>query len=403
MKKLSLVQMTAALALMTLAAGAFGGVLNPPAGPSAGTMKTLDQVEPRTPISSVPYTITQSGSYYLTKNLTSTGTAITIQAGDVTLDLCGFTLTGPNSGPSRGVEIGPSLKNIEIRNGTITQFSYYGAIYSGIGQNYRVIGVQCVANRHSGIVLNGNCCIVKDCVVIGNAEGYSMDTYGILVPSNSIVTGNAVYSNGLSTANGSFYAIKAGSGSRIESNVVSGNGTGHWGVGTIYGIWTDGGCKVSGNTVRDNAGIGINTGDSGQVTGNVVVSNTLEGILCAHFCTVSGNTVTGSGGNGIFCNSGTVADNTVVQNNTSGSTGKGGIVVEQQSLVRNNLLEGNAKSNIRLIFFRTVVEGNVMSGSDFGIYFGSTGNAYLNNRATSNGTNYGNTAGNTDGGGNLSF
>ena len=41
-----------------------GGTLEPTAPPSSGgTMKTLDQVEPRIPISSYPFDINQPGSY----------------------------------------------------------------------------------------------------------------------------------------------------------------------------------------------------------------------------------------------------------------------------------------------------------------------------------------------------
>lgn len=47
------------------------GSLTPPPGAPAPTMITLQQIEPRTPISSVPFTITTPGSYYLTTNLYS--------------------------------------------------------------------------------------------------------------------------------------------------------------------------------------------------------------------------------------------------------------------------------------------------------------------------------------------
>jgi hypothetical protein len=45
------------------------GSLTSPGAP-APTMKTLAQIEPRTPISSAPFTISVPGSYYLTTNLT---------------------------------------------------------------------------------------------------------------------------------------------------------------------------------------------------------------------------------------------------------------------------------------------------------------------------------------------
>ena len=49
------------------------GPLTPPGAPTP-TMKTLEQIEPRTPISQadMPLTISAPGSYYLTTNLTGT-------------------------------------------------------------------------------------------------------------------------------------------------------------------------------------------------------------------------------------------------------------------------------------------------------------------------------------------
>src|SRR5690242_13345282 len=60
------------------------GSLTPPGAPAA-TMKTLQQVEPRTPISLVPITITNAGSYYLVTNLTAISgfSGITIAASGV--------------------------------------------------------------------------------------------------------------------------------------------------------------------------------------------------------------------------------------------------------------------------------------------------------------------------------
>ena len=96
------------------------GSLTPPGAPGA-TMKSLDQIESRTAISSVPYTITQSGSYYLTKNLAvSSGDAIAIEANGVTLDLNGFTISSTAaSANGTAIVIGFFKRNIRIINGFV--------------------------------------------------------------------------------------------------------------------------------------------------------------------------------------------------------------------------------------------------------------------------------------------
>ncbi len=98
-----------------------------------------------TPINSVPATISSPGMYYLNGYLTSTPTnqnGITINASDVTLDLMGFTLTGPGktSGSSNsGIQINSST-NVEIRNGSVINFGYNGI--GGSGTAIRVIGLR---------------------------------------------------------------------------------------------------------------------------------------------------------------------------------------------------------------------------------------------------------------------
>jgi hypothetical protein len=96
------------------------GPLTPPGAP-APTMKTLDQVEARTPISTAPFTVSASGSYYLTANLAVTsGNAITISADDVTLDLNGFTISSTASpADGAGVSLAGARSNVTVRNGHI--------------------------------------------------------------------------------------------------------------------------------------------------------------------------------------------------------------------------------------------------------------------------------------------
>lgn len=400
---------------------AIAGDLNPSAPPTEGTMKPLDEVEPRIPISSVPFIIADKGSYYLTRNLSSEGTAITVSADDVTIDLCGFTLTGPGSGENYGISM--SLrKNIEIRNGTIRDFGLDGIRERFVeSYNHRIIGIRSVNNGRHGIYLPGNSDVVKDCAVIGNGASYAGTVYGIYVNMTSKVVDNTVSSNGAAVTVGFICGIRTSTGCTVSGNIVYSNssmssvgvsgitaGMGNLVSGNTvhsnngFGIESSTFCRIFDNVVTDNSKRGISAGSNSTITGNVVGSNTLEGINAGDHVTITGNTVTSNGGSGITCTGGTIADNTVSLNNTSNTLGQGGIVVSLHSQVRNNTLEGNSKNNIYIVQFRNCVEGNVMSGSDYGINFAGTGNVYLNNRATSNGTNY-NAAGNIDGGGNISF
>src|SRR5215831_11960234 len=98
------------------------GSLTPPGAP-APTMKTLTQIEPRTPISSLPFTINTPGSYYLTTNLNTTvSNAIVIATSGVTLDLNGFTLSSTVANAANGgtaILINSGLSELTILNGHI--------------------------------------------------------------------------------------------------------------------------------------------------------------------------------------------------------------------------------------------------------------------------------------------
>ena len=90
---------------------------------AAASLAQLDvKAEKRVPISSLPFTISQSGSYYLSGNLeftATTGNAITISASNVTLDLMGFTLSSTAGVTGEAIHLNGGLRNIAVKNGVI--------------------------------------------------------------------------------------------------------------------------------------------------------------------------------------------------------------------------------------------------------------------------------------------
>jgi hypothetical protein len=218
------------------------GSLTPP-GPPAPTMKTLAQIEPRTPITNLPFTISQPGSYYLTTNLSiNSGNGITVNVGGVTLDLMGFELVGPaGSTGTRGINAG-AYGDVVVRHGTVRNWDnavllpgsrsaaedlrVLGAnnIAIQVGDNARVVG--CVVSQTSTggccgwAIATGNKCLVRDCLVTDNAAD------GIRVGSYCVVEDNLVVGNsGAATLFAGIHAT--GNGNRIDGNhVFANNGDG---------------------------------------------------------------------------------------------------------------------------------------------------------------------------------
>ncbi len=122
------------------------GSLTPPGAP-APTMRTLDQLEPRMPIGSLPFAITQPGSYVVVRNLSGASGGITVSASNVTLDLNGFTLSGDRLVLGHGIVVVPG-DNVAIQNGVLQQWGGDGLHAPGVTDlrlhNVRV--VQCAGD-----------------------------------------------------------------------------------------------------------------------------------------------------------------------------------------------------------------------------------------------------------------
>lgn len=323
----------AIVTLVVILAGAVrAGPLDPPGAPAP----TAGVLRPGTPISTLPYTITQPGSYYVTGNLTGASgqNGILINANSVTLDLNGFTLQGvPGSGTGVKVDQSGFKRAITIRNGIVrgwgdtgisAQFAIGGVLDSLTAEGNGLFGIVVGADStltHCTAVYNGATGIevqrstIRDCTATGNGgNGFRIGASvlidcisddngfdGITASFSSSIQGCVVEQNGgrgihaqSSAVRDNRVAQNDGNGIEIEQNgsLVVGNSV-HINsfIGAGSGILVSGSSsRIDGNHVTDEGGtptqeVGINVTGSG----NVVVRNTARG-------NVDNYSLTGAGG-----------------------------------------------------------------------------------------------------------
>ncbi len=324
-----------------------------PAVPPGPTMKTLSEVEPRIAVQSLSgdagsvYVIDQPGSYYFTGDITidvNDKDGIALEANDVTIDLMGYTLKGPDSGNKHGINI-DRCRNVEIRNGSIRDFGDFGIVDLAGGNQFRVIDVRVMSNGNAGMYLTGYGHLVEDCTAAENGNA------GIYAGSGGTVTGNTCYGNG-------DYGISVGNGGTVIENSCYDNGDDGINAGT--------GCTITSNTTRLNAGDGIHTSGLGVVVNNTADRNT---------------------GDGIYANSGSVvARNSCSENTLDGIYGGDGNRIMGNNCVGNG--SGGSGAGIHVTSLRNVIVDNTVVQNDRGIDVDSTRNFIARNTAGMNTTNY---------------
>lgn len=361
------------------------GALTPPGAP-APMMKTLAQVEPRTPISTLPYTITQSGSYYLTTNLISNSGGITITTNGVTLDLMGFELAGSPGNGANGILVSGTRTNIVVRNGTIRGWTFEPVTGQFTTQTV-FENLQLVASINGNGLDVGPFSRVANCTVFGSSTA-------IRVGENSVVSACTVVSNsqtGISVAKSS-----------IVRDCVARFSARDFG----WGIDAGDGCTITSCSVFNCSETVLNTLDPGGIrAGNYCVIKD---------CAVSANSGAGiragSGNTIISCTSGNntwegirVVDGNTIQNCTARGNGRSGIFVRNSNYVKENVCDANpvdrsayagitAGANSGDVWNR--IEGNSCTFNFIGIRVNGTGHLITRNWAAGNVTAYSFDAGN---------
>jgi parallel beta-helix repeat protein len=322
------------------------GSLTPP-GPPAPTMKTLAQIEPRTAIAALPFTINQPGSYYLTTNLTGVSgqSGILVQARNVTIELNGFELVGVG-GAASGIFAGPSLTNLVVRNGTVRNWPNHGIGVASVTQG-RYEGLRLLHNNSGGIAA-GPGSIVADCNLEANATPAASSS-SLQTGTGSIVRNCVVR---MSRGDG----IRTGYGTSIIDCVVEESAS--------NGVFTDESCTIRGCTITLSGLAGIDAGpgntiegssagynnDAGIVAGegstvksSTAFANSLEGIVAFNAVTIDtcGSRVNGAGG--IFAG----RDTSVLNSTVSTNTGHG-ILGTTNVIVKNTVATRNTRNGIQL-------------------------------------------------------
>jgi hypothetical protein len=200
-----------------------------------------------TKIASVPYAISAPGFYYLGGNLTysGTGSAISVNADNVTLDLMGFSLTGAgktvsNCGINPNVNQTPS-NNMEVRNGTVNGF---GSGIVGAGNNIRVSRIRAF-NNGWGIWVAGSNPLIEGCISSNNDHGILLGSgrisgcvannnteQGIALNGPGEIIGNVANNNGQGFGYSDVDAPLL-----VDRNSASGNGTNYQGTNNTKIVW----------------------------------------------------------------------------------------------------------------------------------------------------------------------
>jgi parallel beta-helix repeat protein len=243
-------------------------------------------------------TLTTAGNYFLTKNITATGTCIIVGSEGVSLDMKGFTITGNGTGDGIS-DGGGHFESMAIANGSIRNFDV-------------------------GIGLDSSCC-----VVIRNVNASNNTETGILV-GNCCGTLDAITANG----NGTVGVMALDCCFTLNNIQASGNGGGG-------GIVSTNCCTtISNSTVTNNGGTGV----SGTNCCNFLVSsnvqhNGADGVSMSGCCNfVVGSTVAFNSSDGIHL---TNSDNLVSGSNASANAGNGIFLETSDNQITNTTASGN--------------------------------------------------------------
>ena len=293
-------------------------------------------------IAYLPYTIDQSGSYIVVKDITlatQDTNGIIINVDNVTIDLNGHTLTGQGKAVGTigsGITVNGTHYNIAIKNGTLRDWRMDG-VSATYASNSQFESLRCYNNGGSGLMAGSNC------KIIGNTSQDNGE-YGISVSVSNTIVNNSSRNNGKS------------------------------------GIYTNTACVINGNSCYDNTDNGISASSGSTVINNSCYHNGKSGISAMTGSNILSNSCNVNLGDGIQVN-----DSCKITDN----------------ICNNNGYQSSDGAGIHSTYGINCIEHNVVCYNDRGIDVDWSGSYIASNRAKGNTTNYDIAASNTVGTGDL--
>jgi hypothetical protein len=188
-------------------------------------------------------TIDKPGSYKLVKNLTFTGSSgacLMITASGVTLDLAGFTISGPTNAPffreSTAILGSGDLRGIAVQNGSVSGFQIGVNLGSATGslveklRVFNIIPITSQTTEPTGIIASG---IVRSNAVFGPLTTFPVATG---ISATGTLTGNYVTGNAT--------GMLIGRGSTVIGNTATDN--------RLFGFFVSCPSNVTDNTALNN-------------------------------------------------------------------------------------------------------------------------------------------------------
>ncbi len=337
------------------------GPITPPSGPIEGTYKTLDEVEPRTPLTqqTTPgeadsvFTITEPGSYYLTGPIAAESGkhGIKIRTSDVTIDLGGFVHDG---GADAGIVSRTGIINFAgfafnfvITNGTLKGWGESGIVLGDVSSNVRIERIIAQRNGEDGINVGQQATLIE-CQALTNGGA------GITAASDAVVDRCIAHENGED-------GIDLVSRSIVTNSVSSKNGGDGFNASSMS--------RFVDCVAEDNGESGFNIA-SGHISGCIAFGNDEHGFFfrkgLIENCTAESNSLHGiitaeSGSSIIFVAPNVIRNNHCINNDTGILVDSRHVTVEGNTLTENDSGIRIARPNLGALVVRNNASENTVA------------------------------------------